>query len=380
MYRFRQHTEAEEHNLREIYKVQAVPSDNGLRKILDEVSSDALRDSFPALFKKAEQSRVLNSFRSWRNHYIFSIDGVEHFCSKQVSCPHCMKRNHRDGTQSNYHAMLSAALVNPDLREVLVVDNEPIINEDGFQKNDCERNAAKRLLVNLQKTHNEEDITFTMDALYACSPLIKQIRQQPSWHYLIGVTEKGNKALFRQFDELEQAGEIKWERHKNKQETFVLGYANGLYLNDSAQDVKCNMLYCIWTDKKGREVIFSWVTDLPLTKRTARKFMRIARSRWKIENEVFNTLKNQGYQFEHNFGHGIKNLCTNFAYLMMLAFCVDQLQQLASSIFQQILAKLKTRVKFWEFMQSVFKLVPCVSMKNLYLKIAEVCRIKLESG
>jgi hypothetical protein len=26
------------------------------------------------------------------------------------------------------------------------------------------------------------------------------------------------------------------------------------------------------------------------------------RARWKIENETFNTLKNQGYQFEHNFG------------------------------------------------------------------------------
>ena len=32
-----------------------------------------------------------------------------------------------------------------------------------------------------------------------------------------------------------------------------------------------------------------------------------------VENETFNTLKNQGYQLEHNFGHGTKNLSTVFA-------------------------------------------------------------------
>ena len=55
--------------------------------------------------------------------------------------------------------------------------------------------------------------------------------------------------------------------------------------------------------------------------------MRAGRARWKIENETFNTLKNQDYCFEHNFGHGEKNLSTVFAFLMMLAFLIDQIQQ-----------------------------------------------------
>ena len=36
--------------------------------------------------------------------------------------------------------------------------------------------------------------------------------------------------------------------------------------------------------------------------------MRGGRARWKIENETFNTLKNQGYHFEHNYGHGKKSV------------------------------------------------------------------------
>ena len=53
--------------------------------------------------------------------------------------------------------------------------------------------------------------------------------------------------------------------------------------------------------------------------------MRAGRARWRIENETFNSLKNQGYEFEHNFGHGEKNLATVFAALMMLAFAIDQI-------------------------------------------------------
>ena len=63
------------------------------------------------------------------------------------------------------------------------------------------------------------------------------------------------------------------------------------------------------------------------------------RTRWHIENETINTLKNQGYQFEHNFGHGYKNLTTVFSMLMMLAFMIDQIQELCHELFKQALAK-----------------------------------------
>ena len=54
--------------------------------------------------------------------------------------------------------------------------------------------------------------------------------------------------------------------------------------------------------------------------------MRAGRARWKVENETFNTLKNQGYHFEHNYGHGQQHLSVVLAMLMMLAFLLDQVQ------------------------------------------------------
>src|SRR5262245_30899091 len=62
--------------------------------------------------------------------------------------------------------------------------------------------------------------------------------------------------------------------------------------------------------------------------------MRGGRARWTIENATCNTLQNQGYHFEQNYGHGEQNLAVGFATLMRLAFLVDQAQQLCCALFQ----------------------------------------------
>ena len=89
--------------------------------------------------------------------------------------------------------------------------------------------------------------------------------------------------------------------------------------------IRCLEYWAIGDEKVQH---FSWVTDLRVSTRNVYALMRGGRARWKIENETFNTLKNQGYHFEHNYGHGEQNLSGVFATIMMLAFLVDQTQQL----------------------------------------------------
>ena len=80
--------------------------------------------------------------------------------------------------------------------------------------------------------------------------------------------------------------------------------------------------------------------------------MEGGRKRWSIENETFNTLKNMGYNWEHNYGHGEDNLATNFALLMMLAFMIDQIQELCCPIFRKVLEKFKNCKKWiWDRMR-----------------------------
>ena len=76
--------------------------------------------------------------------------------------------------------------------------------------------------------------------------------------------------------------------------------------------------------------------------------MEGGRARWCIENEVFNTLKNQGYNYEHNFGHGKKYLSNNFAVLMMLSFFFDQTLEFCSKQYEKLLKACVRKSYLWE--------------------------------
>ncbi len=103
--------------------------------------------------------------------------------------------------------------------------------------------------------------------------------------------------------------------------------------------------------------------------------MKGGRARWRIENEIFNTLKNQGYKFEHNYGHGKENLSTVFAMLMMLTFLIDQCEQLCCGLFQSAYEKLDFRkTDLWDKIRSFFDRFIIVSWESLYKAI--ICGFK----
>jgi hypothetical protein len=143
---------------------------------------------------------------------------------------------------------------------------------------------------------------------------------------------------------------------KRNAATPFLSSLNGVPLNQSNQDLLVNFIeYWEYSDK-ARKILYhnSWVTDFTLSKENAYTIMRGGRARWKIENETFNTPKNQGYHFEHNYGLGKKYLAVVFAMLMMLAFLIDQIQQLCCALFRSVWKKLKSKKALWESERSYF--------------------------
>src|SRR6185437_7569879 len=119
-------------------------------------------------------------------------------------------------------------------------------------------------------------------------------------------------------------------------------YINNVPLNRSS-GFDINFIEYWEQDKKGEIKHFTWVTDIQIRKDNIYKIMKGGRANWRIENNTFNTLKNKGYHFTHNFGHGYKHLCTILGMLMMLAFFVDQIQELSCYLFQSARAKFRSR-------------------------------------
>src|SRR5262249_5590878 len=135
-------------------------------------------------------------------------------------------------------------------------------------------------------------------------------------------------------------------------------------LNASNADVRVNFIE-YWESSADKVQHFSWVTDLRVSKRTVFHLLRGGRARWKIENETFHTLKNQGYHFEHNYGHGEQNLSVVFATLMMLAFLVDQTPQWCCALFRAVWANRGSKRLLWERMRALFYDYALTSMRQL---------------
>jgi len=341
--------EAVKHNLHTLYHVEEVPSDTYMRERLDKVDPRSIKPAFTAIFSLLQRGKVLEDYKFLGKYLLIACDGTGMFSSDAIHCENCCEKHHKDGNITYYHQMLGAVVVHPDQREVFPICPEPISKSDGSTKNDCEQNAMKRLLNDFQREHSHLEVIFTEDALSAKGPYLRRI-QEIGAHFIVGVNPTGNPSLF------EWLKGIKLERKvvKTKKETIELGFYNGVPLNDTHHDLQVNFIDCLITDKKGRRAHFSWVTDILVTPGNVDELAKGGRARWKIENETFNTLKNQGYQFEHNFGHGYKHLSHVLGLLMFMAFLIDQVQQRCCGLFQKALEKMRRKTRLWNKMRFLF--------------------------
>jgi hypothetical protein len=353
-------------NFRTIYGINNVPSDTQMRAILDPVDPEDLRAPFLQIFRRVQRGKVLERFSYLDDCYLLSLDGTTYFSSSNIHCASCLVKNHRNGNITYSHQLLAATLVHPDLKEVIPLAPEPIVQQDGQTKNDCERNATRRWLKRFRQEHPHLPVIVVEDALSANAPHLRDLREARA-HYIIGVKPGDHAFLFQHLQTLDEAGQMQ-VLTLHDPTTGILHhfrFCNGAPLNESNPDELVNVLEYWELHRDGKVQYFSWITDFFLTPENVWDIMRGGRARWKIENETFNTLKNQGYHLEHNYGHGEQNLSVVLALLMMLAFLVDQVQQACCPLFQAAWNKMKTKCHLWEEIRTAFHAFRFDSMTEL---------------
>ncbi|MBF0227902.1 MAG: transposase [Desulfobacterales bacterium] len=276
-------------------------------------------------------------------------------------------------TISYYLQMLGASIVHPDFKEVIPLCPEMIKKKDGDNKNDCERNAAKRYLDKLKQDFPNLKFIINEDGLSPNAPHIREIEKH-KYHYILVVKPGDHKFLFDFVEEAAKKGQVEEFSFKDETNHGITHYfriLNNVPLNKSNQDIKVNFFeYWEYSEKKS-EVTYhcSWITDFVVKKNNCHTLMRGGRARSKVENETFNTLKNQGYQLEHNFGLGEKYLAESFIVTMVLAFLVDQIQQLCCQLFRATWEKVGSKKALWEKVRSLFFSYKMDSMEMIYKAI-----------
>ena len=363
---FRNTYSSDKQNLASVYQISKVPSDNEMREVIDVIETADIQSIFKEVFKILQRNKELKKFLFMKKYYLISGDGTEYFKSKKIGCANCMVRNLKDGSTENYHQFYGAAIVHPDIKQVIPLAPEPIIKQDGSKKNDCERNASKRWLTNFRKSHPKLPAIIIEDALSSNAPHIREIRKH-NLHFISGVKESDHKFLFEYVISEKKLCNVTEHTIIDGNKTHIFSFINNVPLNKSNQDLLINFLeYWEINNKTGKIQHFSWITDFKIEKNNVHDIMRGGRSRWKIENETFNTLKNQDYHFTHNYGHGKKNLSVNLAVIMMLAFLIDQVLEISCNLFQGALQKKKTRIGLWAGIRELFNTYLFDSMNQIY--------------
>ena len=341
------------HNLQTLYGIKQAPCDTQLRSILDGVNPHDLRPAYRAVHQELQIQGVLDDYR-FMGKYLVSLDGTGEFSSNTVHCSDCCTKQHQDGTVSYYHQMLAAVMVHPDKKTVLPFYPEAITRQDGANKNDCEHNASKRLIPALRKDFPRLEMIVLQDALACNGPHIKLLKEQ-EYSFIITAKPKANSLLLKTvLDGLQDGSTQELEITAEDGVVYGFRFANDVPLNQEHQDLKVNYIDYWEQHPKGKTYQYACVTDITLTAENVVDVVRAGRSRWKIENETFNTLKNQGYNLEHNYGHGQKHLSSVFASLMMLAFLLDQVQENCCRYFQAARARHSSRTALWNKMRSLF--------------------------
>ena len=344
-------------NLHSIFAVSDIPKDSQMRDLLDEVTPGDLEPAFATLLKSLQRGKHLEPYRVLGNRYLVPIDGSEYFSSQHIHCPGCLTQK-KNSRVRYHHNIVQAVIVHPDMKQVLPLAPEEITNRDGTEKQDCEINAAKRLLVKLRKAHPKLPFIIGGDGLFSKQPFINACKQQ-GMSFILVAKPADHKVLFEYVEEIAAMGEadtlelvdIKKRRHRYR-------WVNQVPINGSekADDVNFFDYQMIVGDKVTYRN--SWVTDISANADNIVELVKAGRCRWKIENETFNTLKNQGYHIEHNFGHGKKHLSMVFFLLNLLAFYVHQILDLTDRFYQRLrYEKFTSRKEFWNQLRCTFRIL-----------------------
>jgi hypothetical protein len=244
--------------------------------------------------------------------------------------------------------------------ELANLEPEFIKKQDGQQKQDCENAAVKRWL---DKNHQKKygyPVTLLGDDLYSRQPICELALKQ-GYNFIFVCLETSHKTLYEWLEFLEKSGEVKtvekkqWDGRKNL--IYRYRYVSRVPLREVESSLEVNWCEVTVINEKTQKIIYqnNWITNHQITENNVEKIVKAGRSRWKVENEGNNVLKNHGYNLEHNFGHGQSHLCEFLLSLNLLAFLFHTVLDLVNHTYQKIRELLVTRTSFFNDIRTLLK-------------------------
>ena len=358
-------------NLSSTFGVSRIPTDSQFRDLLDRHDYSPILPCFADWIARLQRAKWLQHYQLFDARYLITLDGSRYFNSEQVHCEHCLTTT-KGGITRFHHDILQAAIVHPDKRQVLPLAPEFVRNSDSkggeYDKQDCEINAGYRMLQRLRADYPRMGAIIVADSLYSKQPFVERLTAA-RFSFLLVAKPGDHKSLYQDVAGLRRHNLLDRHHTVHPGERREYQWVTDLPLNGKSDSPLINFIQIRII--KGGKVTYrnAWVTDLVPTTDNIVQLVRAARARWKIENEGFNTLKNQGYHLEHNFGHGDQHLSEAFFTLNLLAFFMHQIFELVDGLYQRVRTFFSSRRAFWDEVRSAFRLFLFTSWDQVLVRM-----------
>jgi hypothetical protein len=358
-------------NCASLFGIAKIPSDNHIRDLLDPASPALLLPVFTAIVEQLERIEGgLDMFRRLGGHVLIALDGTKYHCSRKIHCQHCSTRARGQSGTEYYHAMLAATLVAPEHDKVVPLEPEFIVPQDGAEKQDCENRAAKRWLSAHSQRYAPLDPVYLGDDLFSRQPLCQAVLDAGG--HFIFVCKPSSHPLIQEYLTGAEVAALEQTVKRGKQR-FIHRYRwlPDVPLRDGRDALTVNWFEIEIINAKGETTYRnSFVTNLPVGSDNVVELAACGRARWKIENETFNVLKNKGYNLEHSFGHGKKNLAAILVSLNLLAFAMHTICDIGDELWRNARAKLGPRYNFFHKLAAITTYLIFPSWDDLLLTLA----------
>lgn len=339
-------------NAQTLFGVAHIPSDPQIRNLLDGVDPAALRAPFWAMLERVMADHDLATRFDAGGRWLVCLDGTQYFGSHTIHCPGCSRMAQEAGTYYS-HTALVPVLAGPGGREVLALEPEFITPQDGSEKQDCERNAARRWVARNGARLAAHRTTLLADDLHCNQPFCELLQAQ-GLDFILTCKPTSHPTLYEEvglLDKLEAVGRIEERVWTGKgHQRWCYRFVERVPLREPPQPLYVHWCELRIQDERTRETLYhnAWATNRPLNAQTVKATVAEGRARWQVENEGYNVLKNQGYYLEHNYGHGQKHLAAVLVMLLLLAFLCHTLLGLVDAAYQRVRAELGTRRTFFD--------------------------------
>lgn len=339
-------------NAQTLFGMNKIPTDNHIRNLLDPVEPKFLNPVFDFAFKTLLEKGVLKSYRSVNNTVLIALDGTQYHSSKTIHCESCNCKEHKNGTTTYSHTVVTPVIVAPGHSMVFPLEPAFVSPQDGAKKQDCENTAAKRWINLFEKRCRKLGVTLLGDDLYCHQPLCQQVLDK-NLNFIFVCKPDSHKVLYEwiaDFERLKTLEEVVVKRRRGKKkEIDTYRFINQVPLRDGMDALMVNWCELKTTTPEGKILYHNtFATNHEINKDNVVEIVEAGRTRWKVENENNNTLKTKGYHLSHNYGHGKKYLSSLLCTMIILAFLFHSLLELADDRYRQVRQALPRRDTFFQ--------------------------------